>query len=87
MNLENSIDQICDELMSKIETLRQFLKMKPHGNAIFSFEGTEIGKEKKRKTLERAVHETVIELEKTKKHFKSKAIKEVKEKLIRALEE
>lgn len=83
----NNIDQICDELTLRIETLRQFLKSNPQSNSIFGSEVVETGREKKRKSLERTVRDTVIELEKTKKHFKSKTIKEVKEKLIKALNE
>ena len=87
MNLEDSVNQICDELASKIETLRRVFKAKAQDNFIFSSNGTEIGKDKKGEPLERTVHEAVLELEKTKKHFKSKTIKEVREKLIRALKE
>ena len=44
-------------------------------------------KDKEKHSLRKAVREAIWELERTKKYFKSKTIKEVREKLIRALEE
>jgi hypothetical protein len=68
MRLENNIDQICDELTLKIETLRQVLKKKPQGSFTFSSKNVETGGDKERESLK-------------------KIVKEVREKLIKALKE
>ena len=43
-------------------------------------------KDSEKRPLKKVVQEAIYELEKTKKYFKSKTIREVREKLIRALE-
>ena len=81
------IDKIINELTLEIERLRNFLKNISQGERFCALLSQEASQSEKNESLAEAVKEAIVELEKSKKQFKSKTIKEVREKLIRALNE
>ena len=86
---QSDVDKLCNELMSNIERLRNFNKIKEADTSIVVSAGEEhvSGDANREELLENVIRETIMRLEGTKKYFKSKTVKEVKEKLIKVLEE
>lgn len=87
MNFEQDIDRVCNELTSKVEDLRKFFKAIVKSNTLVDLrEGQNIFNHSQReRLLEKTMQEAIAKLEETKKSFKSKTIKEVRKKLIKAI--
>ncbi len=87
MGFEQDIDRVCNELTLSVENLRKFFKATVKSNiSVGLMKGQNIFNHNQREELlEKTIRESISKLEKTKKHFKSKTVKEVREKLIKAI--
>lgn len=86
--LETHIDNACSDLKLKVEDLNRLFKIALGAGGTEHFinmQNVPSGSLRE-KQLEKAVREAAAELGETKKYFKSKTIKEVREKLIKAIE-
>ena len=88
MGFEQDIDRVCNELTLSVENLRKFFKKATVKSniSVGLMKGQNIFNHSQREELlEKTIRESISKLEKTKKHFKSKTVKEVREKLIKAI--
>ncbi len=87
MGFEQDIDNVCNELTLSVENLRKFFKATVKSNiSVGLMKGQNIFNHSQREELlEKTIREAISKLEKTKKYFKSKTVREVREKLIKAI--
>lgn len=89
MNFEQDIDRVCNELTLKVEDLCKFFKAIVKNNtSVDLMKGQNIfNRSQKERLLEKTIREVISKLEETKKYFKSKTLKEMREKLIKVIEQ